>query len=76
MGQASDILYTNETKLRDLTVGQLKDIIIEILNSGAFIKYEPTPERRVYEYKHIYSVPSPYTDPNTHIYCKTDDKTM
>ena len=74
MGRTDEVFYTDETKLKDLTVGQLKDIIIETLNSGAFIKYEPTSERRIYEYKHVYNVPSPYTDPNTHIYCETDKK--
>lgn len=29
-----EVFYTDETKLKNLTVGQLKDIIIETLNSG------------------------------------------
>lgn len=31
---SGNILYTNDTKLKDLTVGQLKDIIIETLSHG------------------------------------------
>lgn len=69
MGQ-DDILYTDETKLKDLTVGQLKDIIIEIINSSSFIKYEIAQSNRY----NAFNIPAPYTDPNTHIYCETDNK--
>ena len=47
----SELLYNDDTKLRDLTVGQLKDLIIELLaynqrfpnyvNRGYFIDKEP-----------------------------------
>ena len=67
-----EILYNDETKLKDLTVGQLKDIILETLSGRTFINYE-TQGKRTYEYKHVYNVPSPYEDPNTHIYCTTEN---
>ena len=69
---SKEVLYTDETKLKDLTVGQLKDLIIETLNSRTFIKCDPM-ERRTYQYKSAYEVQSPYEDPNTHIYCGIDD---
>lgn len=53
-----DILYNDNTKLRDLTVGQLKDIIIEVLSRGLFTRFEP--ERRTYRYE-----PGYYVTPNT-----------
>ena len=52
----NELLYTDETKLKDLTVGQLKDIILEVLNHGTFTRFEP--EKRLYKYD------VPYTTPN------------
>ena len=49
------LLYSDESKLKDLTVGQLKDIITEVLNRGIFTRFEP--EKRVYKYETGYYVP-------------------
>ena len=67
----SDVFYTNETKLKDLTVGQLKDIIIETLNSGVLTRFEP--ERRQYVYTPMYIKPS-YPDQLNTPYCDNSDK--
>lgn len=63
----SSVFYTDETKLKDLTVGQLKDIIIETLNSGIFER-----ERRQYIYTSTYGInhKPKYPDPFTTPYCK------
>ena len=68
----SDLLYNNETKLKDLTVGQLKDIIIDIL--GAYHRYDIL-ERRQYSYSSGYEIPSqprpndPYCNSNEGAQC-------
>lgn len=49
-----EVFYTDSTKLKDLTVGQLKDIIIETLNHGVFTRFEP--EKRYYQYETGYIV--------------------
>lgn len=69
----SDVFYNNETKLKELTVGQLKDIIVETLNSGLLTHFEP--ERRQYKYTPIYVKP-PYPDPTTTPYCDSSDKSV
>ena len=57
----SDVFYTNETKLKDLTVGQLKDIIIETLSHGLLSK--DLLDGRPYNYQAVYLKPS--ADENT-----------
>ena len=52
---SNEIFYTDDTKLKDLTVGQLKDIIIEVLSRGMFTRFEP--ERRTYQYEPGYAIP-------------------
>ena len=54
-----EVFYNDETMLKDLTVGQLKDIIIETLNRGLFTRFEP--ERRQYIYTEGYK---PKFNPN------------
>ena len=61
-----EVFYTDETKLKDLTVGQLKDIIIETLNSNGAI----FGERRTYEYQQVYQLNPVYPDPSTTVYCE------
>lgn len=70
----SEILYTNETKLKELTVGQLKDIIVETLSHGTFTRFEP--EKRYYQYSYGYkTAPNPaYPDPFNVPYCESKDK--
>lgn len=75
----SGILYTNETKLKELTVGQLKDIIVETLSHGTFTRFEP--EKRYYQYDHGYTVKPntvPYPQypyrPNEGPFCESNDK--
>ena len=64
------VLYTDDTKLKDLTVGQLKDIIIETLNSRLF---NATTERRMYNYRDGYCFkPSP-SIPDGTVYCEMED---
>ena len=36
-----ELFYNDDTKLKDLTVGQLKDLIIEIISNGTFTRFEP-----------------------------------
>ena len=63
-----EVFYTDETKLKDLTVGQLKDIIIETLNNNIAV----LGERRVYEYQKGYQVNPVYPDPLTTVYCEAE----
>lgn len=69
------MFYTNETKLKDLTVGQLKDIIIETLNDGLT---KSSFERRQYTYNSVYKINREnapvYPDPSTVPYCGAEDK--
>ena len=61
-----DVFYTDDTKLKDLTVGQLKDIIIETLGHNIV-----SSERRQYSYIGGYAAqPRPaYPDPAIEPYC-------
>ena len=63
-----EVFYTDETKLKDLTVGQLKDIIIETLNNNIAV----LGERRVYEYHHCYQINSTYPDSPDTVYCSSE----
>lgn len=54
---SEEVFYTDDTKLKDLTVGQLKDIIIETLSHGMFTRFEP--EKRCYHYETGYVIQSP-----------------
>ena len=66
----SDLLYNNETKLKDLTVGQLKDIIIDML--GAYHRYDIL-ERRQYSYSNGYEIPRVPSHPRPNEpYCNSD----
>lgn len=58
-----EVFYTDETKLKDLTVGQLKDILVETLGNML--------GRRSYEYQKVYqvNVTCPTDSPNT-VYCE------
>ena len=73
---SNEILYTDETKLKDLTVGQLKDIIIETLSHGLFTRTEP--ERHTYTYNYGYTLPKKPVYPDTmEPYCGiVTDKTV
>ena len=67
------MFYNDDTKLKDLTVGQLKDIIVETLNTEIF-RLCAERERRVYEYKHVYEQKIPvYPDPHTTVYCSSKE---
>ena len=62
-----DVFYSDDTKLKDLTVGQLKDIIIETLSHGMFTRFEP--ERRQYTYEGKYISRPVYPNPAIEPYC-------
>lgn len=47
------ILYTDETKIKDLTVGQLKDIILEVLLQN------PVSKNITYHYENGYTFKVP-----------------
>ena len=66
----TEVFYTDDTKIKDLTVGQLKDIIIETLNSGLFTRFEP--ERRQYTYTPVYKYTPVYPDPLNTPYCSAE----
>lgn len=53
---SEELLYNDDTKLKDLTVGQLKDLIIELLVSNT----------RYYNYEKGHFIPprNPYFNPN------------
>lgn len=58
-----EILYNDETKLKDLTVGELKDIILEVLSRTLY-----TTEKHIYHYAPGYCVrPDIETYPNPYI---------
>ena len=66
---SKEVFYTDETKLRDLTVGQLKDIILETLNHVLPIRLDST--RHQYTYVGAYeNRPKPiYPEPVIEPYC-------
>lgn len=63
------VIYDDDTMLKDLTVGQLKDIIIETLSRSSLMNVETN--RRQYVYSYGYRVePRPaYPDPYNEPYC-------
>ena len=63
----TDILYNDDTKLKDLTVGQLKDIIIETISGYNFSSFE----RRQYIYSPGYEITQKpvYPNPISEPYC-------
>lgn len=58
---STEVLYTDDTMLKDLTVGQLKDIIIETLSRGSLMNIETN--RRQYTYSYTYNVDPKPVDP-------------
>lgn len=67
-----EILYTDDTKLKDLTVGQLKDIIVETFSHSVFNTIDNS--RRYYNYTPGYTVDT-YTKPRNPYegpYCQAD----
>ena len=68
-----ELFYNDDTKLKDLTVGQLKDLIIEVLSHGVFTRFEP--EKRTHQYEPGYIVrpsnePNPYR-PAHEVWCES-----
>lgn len=61
-----ELFYTDETKVKNLTVGQLKDIIIETLNNSAV----PSLKGFIFEAGRGYIPTRPvYPDPTIEPYC-------
>lgn len=62
-----DIFYTDETRVKDLTVGQLKDIIMELLSSGRI----PSFKNYIFEEGKGKFIPNRpvYPDPTIDPYC-------
>ena len=65
---SEEVLYTDDTKLKDLTVGQLKDIIVETLSHGMFTRTEPEKHNYVYSYGY-YSPKRPVYPSTLEPYC-------
>lgn len=55
-----EILYNDDTELKDLTVGQLRDIIVETLS---LMRFEP--EKHTYVYSYGYYKPDKPNYPST-----------
>ena len=67
-----ELLYNDDTELKDLTVGQLRDIIVETLS---LMRFEP--EKHTYVYSYGYYKPEKSTHPSiSEPYCGivTDEK--
>ncbi len=65
-----EVIYTDDTMLKDLTVGQLKDIIIETLSQGSLTNVETNRRQYIYSYGYKVDHRPVYPDPYNEPYCE------